>query len=169
MGFILTFFAKNIDMSTMVKTEVFLGYLLEMLGSELHIFTARKRNLGQCNVFTPVCQSFCSQGGVCIQRGRSASGRGVCIQWGGGAKIPTSWILRDTVNEWVVRILLECILLPIFGRLTTQWSVRLHCSFVSTLAALLTLQSGIVPHFLEQIARNINWKSITDTSVDGRC
>ena len=87
----------------------------------------------------------------------------------GWAKIPTSWILRDTINEWVVRILLECILLPIFGRLTTQWSVRLHCSFVSTLAALLTLQIGIVPHFLEQIAQNINWKSITDTSVGGRC
>ena len=69
MGFILTFFAKNIDMSTMVKAEVFLGYLLEMLGSELHIFTARKRNLGQCNVFTPVCQSFCSQGGGSASRG----------------------------------------------------------------------------------------------------
>ena len=27
--------------------------------------TARKRSLGQGNVFTPVCQSFCSQGGVC--------------------------------------------------------------------------------------------------------
>ena len=28
-----------------------------------HIITARKRSLGQGNVFTPVCQSFCSQGG----------------------------------------------------------------------------------------------------------
>ena len=27
------------------------------------IFTARKRSLGQGNVFTPVFQSFCSQGG----------------------------------------------------------------------------------------------------------
>ena len=26
------------------------------------LFTARKRSLGQGNVFTPVCQSFCSQG-----------------------------------------------------------------------------------------------------------
>ena len=28
------------------------------------VITARKRNLGQGNVFTPVCQSFCSQWGV---------------------------------------------------------------------------------------------------------
>ena len=28
------------------------------------ILTTRKRSLGQGNVFTPVCQSFCSQGGV---------------------------------------------------------------------------------------------------------
>ena len=27
-----------------------------------NIFTSRKRSLGQGNVFTPVCQSFCSQG-----------------------------------------------------------------------------------------------------------
>ena len=26
------------------------------------VFTTRKRSLGQGNVFTPVCQSFCSQG-----------------------------------------------------------------------------------------------------------
>ena len=43
--------------------------------------------------------------GVCIQ------GRGVCIQGGlhGGADL-LHWILRDTVNERVVRILLEYIL-----------------------------------------------------------
>ena len=29
------------------------------------IFTVRKRSLGQGNVFTPVCQSFCSRGGAC--------------------------------------------------------------------------------------------------------
>ena len=64
-------------------------------------------------VFTPICQSFCSQRGVCIQ--------GVCIQGGlhpVGVCIEGSWadppphhqILCDTVNERPVRILLECIL-----------------------------------------------------------
>ena len=32
--------------------------------SNVLVITARKRSLGQGNVFTPVCQSFCSQGGV---------------------------------------------------------------------------------------------------------
>ena len=33
------------------------------LQTEILIFTACKRRLGQGNVFTPVCQSFCSRGG----------------------------------------------------------------------------------------------------------
>ena len=50
-------------------------------------------------VFTPVCQSFCSQGWGVHGRGR------------GHAPLPrTSSILRDAVNERAVCILLECIL-----------------------------------------------------------
>ena len=30
------------------------------------IFTARKRSLGQGNIFSSVCQEFCSYGGVCL-------------------------------------------------------------------------------------------------------
>ena len=38
------------------------------------------RSLGQGNVFTPVCQSFCSQGGLCLWvRGVCASGSGGCL------------------------------------------------------------------------------------------
>ena len=41
------------------------------------LVTARKRRLGQGNVFTPVCQSFCSRGGVYLWVwGVSASGSG---------------------------------------------------------------------------------------------
>ena len=38
------------------------------------MITARRRSLGQGSVFTPVCQSFGSGGGVCIGE--------VCIQGG---------------------------------------------------------------------------------------
>ena len=30
------------------------------------IFTARKRSLGQGNIFSSVCQEFCTRGGVCL-------------------------------------------------------------------------------------------------------
>ena len=36
------------------------GYL--DMRKKSRFITARKRGLGQANVFTPVCQSFCSQG-----------------------------------------------------------------------------------------------------------
>ena len=36
------------------------------LSNRLVIFTARKRSLGQGNIFSSVCQEFCSQGGVCL-------------------------------------------------------------------------------------------------------
>ena len=47
-------------------------------------------------------------GKIYIQRGRVCIQEGICIQ-GVGGKTP-QWILRDTVNERTVRILLECIL-----------------------------------------------------------
>ena len=77
------------------------------------LITTRKRGLGQGNIFTSVCYSFCPQkGGGSASRG-SASG-GVCI-WGGlhlGGWIDPllHWILWDTANERAVRIILECIL-----------------------------------------------------------
>ena len=57
-----------------------------------------KRSLGQGNVFISVCHSV--HKGVCIQGGLHR----------GWATPPPNWILRDTVNERAVRILLECIL-----------------------------------------------------------
>ena len=71
---------------------------------------------GKGNIFTSVCHSFCPRGGGSASRwvcmGGSASTRGlhpwggVCIQGVG----PLHQILQDTVNEQVVRILLEWIL-----------------------------------------------------------
>ena len=75
-----------------------------------HLWPARKRSLGQGNVFTPVFQSFvgfpaCIIGhmtrGVCI---RGICIRGVCI--GGRGRHPRA--LQDMVNKRAVRILLEC-------------------------------------------------------------
>ena len=67
----------------------------------VNVITARKRSLGQGNIFTNVCHSFCPRG-----RGGSAS-RGVGL----GRPTPNPHrTLQDTVNERAVRILLECIL-----------------------------------------------------------
>ena len=48
------------------------------------IFTSRKRSLGQGNIFTSVCQEFCSQGDACSQGGCLLPG-GV---WAGGVPGP---------------------------------------------------------------------------------
>ena len=93
-----------------------------------------KRSLGQDNVFTGVCLSTrgigfpaCVTGhmtrGVCIQGGstfrRGLPPGGLPLGWevciGGGAASRGGGILRDTVNKWAVRILLQCILLYSIG------------------------------------------------------
>ena len=53
----------------------------------------------------------CVAGGMCGRRG-GMHGRGACMA-GGKAHMPPRQILRDTVNERAVRILLECILVYI--------------------------------------------------------
>ena len=65
------------------------------------LITAHQRSLGQGNVFTSVCHS--------VHGGSISEG---VLHWGvgGWADPPPHRILRDTVNEWAIRILLECIL-----------------------------------------------------------
>ena len=63
----------------------------EVWGKVMFLPPATK--LRQGNVFTPVCQSFCSQEGMRATHAHSPLG-----------------ILRDAVNEWAVCILLECML-----------------------------------------------------------
>ena len=81
------------------------------------IITARKRSLGQGNIFTPVCHSVHRGGRAWLlwgghawslggMRGRSG---GVCVVAPGGCAWDTTRH-GDTVNERAVRILLECIL-----------------------------------------------------------
>ena len=78
-------------------------------------FTARKRSLRRLCFHKRLL--FCPQweclhlgglhpGGICIQRGSASR---VCIR-GVGQTPPSPRILRDTVNERAVRILMECIL-----------------------------------------------------------
>ena len=92
------------------------------------IFTARKRSLRQGNIFTGVCQEFCSQGGayswgegVPGPRGmpdprampgprgvpghKGVPGPGGCLVTRGCLENPPAWLLL-----WAVCILLECIL-----------------------------------------------------------
>ena len=47
------------------------------ISASYYIITARKRSLGQGNIFTSVCQEFCSQGGGCLLPGGACSWRGV--------------------------------------------------------------------------------------------
>ena len=49
---------------------------------QVTIFTARKRSLGQGNIFIGVCQEFCSRGGGCLIRRGVCSG-GSCLLLGG--------------------------------------------------------------------------------------
>ena len=75
-----------------------------------HVFiiTARKRSLGQGNIFTNVCSSVQGEG-VCIQEGG--------LHRGGWADPPPNQILWDTANDRVVRILLECILVLVMQKI----------------------------------------------------
>ena len=60
--------------------------------------TGSKRSLGQDNVFTPVCQSFCSQG-ECLLMGP----RGICLCSGSGGVCtpsPFTHTLMDTYTPW---------------------------------------------------------------------
>ena len=91
------------------------------MGLLLGIVTARKRSLGQGNVFTPVCHSVHGRGvwlpsmhyrsydWECLPggRGESASGGGRCPT---PPTLEIHGILWDTVNKRALRILLECIL-----------------------------------------------------------
>ena len=120
----------------------------QVFGRMCSIVTARKRSLGQGNIFTPVCQSV--HRGACVVGG-GAGGGGVCGCWGvcmvargrawllGG--VPGCWgaclvaggvhrIRRDTVNERAVRILLECIL--VFLAFTLKLPIQTLLSVAST-------------------------------------
>ena len=98
-------------------------------------------------VFTPVCQSFCSQGGMCdgghawhgdaYVAGGDMHGKG-CMHGGGHAWQGTHTaqttlppvIPWDTVNEWAVRILQECILVILVFSLFMFWSFTPVTGFV---------------------------------------
>ena len=74
------------------------------------LVTARKQSLGRGNIFSSVCQEFCSQGGVPGQvhppgRYPHPPGRYTPLE---------QCMLRDTGNKRAVRILLKCILVFVF-------------------------------------------------------
>ena len=88
-----------------------------LLNSGLFQFVFKERwswtviyvSLGQGNVFTGVCHSFCPPGGW----GRLASQHGSQVTWPMGlhpGECLHFGIIRDTINKRTVRVLLECIL-----------------------------------------------------------
>ena len=88
------------------------------------LITARKRSLGQGNIFIGVCREFCSQWGVSAPGGSAPGGvRGKVCSWGGvcskgGCLVPGgAWSQGVPAGDapgrlllQAVRILLECIL-----------------------------------------------------------
>ena len=96
--------------------------------------TARKRSLGQGNIFIGVCQEFCSQGGLpqCIlgypppqgQTPPRPPGPGTPARLGTPPEqtppLREQSMLGDTVNERAVRILLECNLVDVNTFINTQ-------------------------------------------------
>ena len=111
------------------------------------VFIARKRSLGQGNVFTPVCHSVHRRGsafrgdlhpegglhpGGSASIGGSASKGGLHRRLGGGSRTP-HWILWDTVNERTVRILLECILVEaiLFTCFIYWWIFINFCPYIN--------------------------------------
>ena len=78
---------------------------------DICIFTARKRSLGQGNIFTSVCREFCSQGGCLVWGGRclllgglvpgGVSSLGGTCSWGApGGDPPDSYCCGRYVSYW---------------------------------------------------------------------
>ena len=91
----------------------------QMISTFQLIFIAHKRSLGQSNIFSSVCQEFCSQGGLpqCMLGYHPLRGADTPL----GADTPpppranppeqtppVQCMLGDTVNKRAVCILLEC-------------------------------------------------------------
>ena len=117
-------FAQAIMMMRPMDDEVSPTLLLYFI-----IFTARKRSLGQGNIFTSVCHEFCPQRGVpapggsgpggCLVQGGACSRGGGVWSWGGSPGPHPRGKLRGIRSSpprprrlllRAVRILLECIL-----------------------------------------------------------
>ena len=136
----------------------------------LRFITARKRSLRSLCFYTCLSVSHSVQGGLhpgggrqglhpggSASRGREgglhsrgSASRGVCIHGGGihlggstSRSRPTHRILRDTVSERAVRILLECILVMEFNFVspimwsTLSWPPRASSAFASLSSLLL--------------------------------
>ena len=89
------------------------------------IFTVRKRNLGQGNVFTGVCQSFCSQG------------EGVLVGGGGlpDRNPPGQWSLdRDPTGQKPPRQRLPCMVKS--GRYASYWNAILFTKIFNAISSM---------------------------------
>ena len=109
------------------------------------IITARKRSLGQDNIFRSVCQEFCSGRGwypsmPCRSPGPHPRGKLRGLAWGGSPGPHPGGVLqahtggytsmhwgRHPPSRWLllraVRILLECILVTTWKRSLGQYSI----------------------------------------------
>ena len=136
-----------------------------------HIFTARKRSLGQGNIFSSVCQEFCPQGGVCLsacldtpppQEQRHPPEQTPPGADPPGADPPAQCMLGDTVNKRAVCILLECNLVERYFSRTTFISnkmkidVKAFMFFISVLLFYLchiyfVVTFGLVRHSADKV------------------
>ena len=79
--------AKNYIVPILENYHIFLAVCLFLQKlKDINFYHPLKRSLGQSNIFTGVCQSFCSQGGLCMMSlpvwlpgPMFLPGRGICV------------------------------------------------------------------------------------------
>ena len=115
-----------------------------------YVITACKRSLVHCNVFTPVCQSFCSRGTG--EQNESPLDADPSLD----VDPPRRYmgILWYTVNKRAVRILLECILVLYFS--VTDW----------LLTSVVLTQEGFTSSFIDATPASMSsrWQVVLSSS-----
>ena len=132
------------------------------------LVTARKRSLGQGNIFTSVCQEFCSQGVVCLSACWDTTplppssrhpppGPGTPP----GPDTPLHCMLGDTVNKRAVCILLECNLVLIKDiRMSSAVFLDINlrkCYISSSLTEFIRLHFSLLSKNLARHCPRMQW------------
>ena len=120
----------TVDQNFLALPKIDDAKLLSVHYEPLNSYYRLRRSCGQSNIFTPVCQSFCSQEGCLLLVPGGLPGQtpplGRHPPWADTPRLTTPrqtpWATPphgadtpppDTVNERPVRILLECILVSL--------------------------------------------------------
>ena len=124
---------RQLSLWWMTKVPVDGKDVAATIGWTKHFITARKRSLGQGNVFTPVCHSA-HRG----RRGRPPIGRPPQAYPANADPPGVVQTPPHTVNKRAVRILLECILCDLIVFVPRSSTMREYCISAFMLSILVT-------------------------------